>query len=125
MFAIFIVYVLLSYIQPGQIVPALAPYHVTFWVGMIGVAAAIWSLLGRRVELLGNLQLLALVVFTAVLAASLIVAERWLGAPILAIQKFGPCLTIFVLALCSVTSIAHLRIAAYGVVVLTMALMLQ
>jgi O-Antigen ligase len=125
MFAIFIVYVMLSYIQPGQIVPALAPYHVTFWVGMAGLAVAIGSPLGRRAELLANLQLWALVAFTAVLAVSLIIAERWLGAPILAIQKFGPCLTIFVLALCSVTSIAQLRVAADGVVVLTMALMLQ
>ncbi len=53
------------------------------------------------------------------------VAERWLGAPILAIQRFGPSLTILVLAICSVTSFVRLRIAAGCVVVLTMILMLQ
>ena len=64
-------------------------------------------------------------VFTAVMCASLMIAERWLGAPLLAIQRFGPSLTIFVLALCSVTSLRRLRIASGFVIVLTLLLTLQ
>lgn len=124
-FALFILYVVFSYINPGEIVPALAPYRLTYWVGMAGLAVAIASLLGRRGGLIANLQLWALIVFTAVMAVSLMIAERWLGAPILAIQRFGPSLTIFVLAMCSVTSLVRLGIAAGCVIVLTTALMVQ
>ena len=59
------------------------------------------------------------------MGVSLMVAERWLGAPILVMQRFGPSLTVFVLAMCSVTSIVRLRIAAGCVMVLTTILMLQ
>jgi O-Antigen ligase len=124
-FALFILYVVLAYIQPAEIVPALAPYRVTYWVGMAGLGAAIASLLRRRGDLVANLQLWVLVVFTAVMGVSLMTAERWLGAPILAVQRFGPSLTIFVLAMSSVTTLGRLRIAAGCLIVLTMTLMLQ
>ncbi|HEX2457748.1 MAG TPA: O-antigen ligase family protein [Vicinamibacterales bacterium] len=124
-FALFILYVVLAYIQPAEIVPALAPYRVTYWVGMAGLGAAIASLLRRREGLVANLQLWVLVVFTAVMGVSLMTAERWLGAPILAVQRFGPSLTIFVLAMSSVTTLVRLRIAAGCLIVLTMTLMLQ
>ncbi len=124
-FALFILYVVLAYVQPGEIVPALAPYRVTYWVGMAGLAVAIASLLGRRDDLVANLQLWALMVFAAVTCLSLMIAERWLGAPILVGQRLGPSLTIFVLALCSVTSVARLRIAAGCIIALTVILMLQ
>jgi hypothetical protein len=122
-FALFILYVVLAYIQPGEIVPELAPYRVTYWVGMAGLATAIVALLGRG--LFANLQLWALIAFTAVTAGSLVIAERWMGAPVLVLQRFGPSLTIFVLAMCSVTTLGRLRLAAGCVIVLTMALMLQ
>jgi putative inorganic carbon (hco3(-)) transporter len=124
-FALFILYVVLAYIQPGEIVPALAPYRVTYWVGMAGLAVAIVSLLGRRSDLVANLQLWVLTGFTAVMGASLMIAERWLGAPTLVLQRFGPSLTIFLLAMVSVTSFVRLRIAAACVIVLTMTVMLQ
>jgi hypothetical protein len=124
-FALFILYVVLSYIHPGEIVPALAPYRVAYWVGTCGLAVAIASFLVNRGALLANLQLRALIVFAAVMGVSLMVADRWLGAPILTLQRFGPSLTIFVLAICSVTSLFRLRIAVGCVIVLTMTLMLQ
>jgi hypothetical protein len=124
-FALFILYVVLSYIHPGEIVPALAPYRVAYWVGMAGLAVAIGSFLVRRGGLLASLQLGALIVFAAVMGVSLMVADRWLGAPILTLQRFGPSLTIFVLAICSVTSLFRLRVAAGCVIVLTMTLVLQ
>jgi O-Antigen ligase len=56
---------------------------------------------------------------------SLTIAEHWMGAPIMTLQRFGPSLTTFVLALCGVTSFARLRLAAGLVIVLTTALVLQ
>ncbi len=124
-FALFIVYVVLSYIHPGEIVPALAPYHVTYWVGMAGLAVAMMSLLARRSDRLTNLQFPALMIFAAVMGVSLMVAERWLGAPVMAMQRFGPSMAMFVLASCSVTSLRRMRIAAAAVVVLTIIATLQ
>jgi putative inorganic carbon (hco3(-)) transporter len=124
-FALFVLHVVLSYMHPGEIVPALAPYRIAYWVAMAGLAVAIGPLLTRRGGLLANLQLWVLIVFAAVMGVSLMVAERWLGAPVLAMQRFGPSLTIFVLAICSVKSLPKLRIAAGCVIVLTMTLMLQ
>lgn len=124
-FALFLLYVVVSYIHPGEIVPALAPYRITYWVGMAGLGVAAVSLLVRRAGPVVNLQLWTLIVFAGLMGVSLMVAERWLAAPIVTIQRFGPSLTIFVLAICSLTSIIRLRIAAGCVVVLTMILMLQ
>jgi hypothetical protein len=124
-FLFFIAYVALTYIQPGQIVPALAPYRVTFWVGIAGLVVAIVPLFGKRIGLVTNLQLLALVVFTVLMGVSLMIAERWPGAPVVVIQRFGPSFTIFVLALCSITSLARLRVAATGIIALTLTLTLQ
>jgi putative inorganic carbon (HCO3(-)) transporter len=124
-FALFLLFVVLSYIHPAEIVPALAEYRVTYWVGLAGLAVAFASLVGRNTDLRANLQLWMVIALATVMGASLMIAERWLGAPILAIQRFGPSLTILVLAVCSVTSFARLRIAAACVIVLTTALMLQ
>lgn len=124
-FALFIAYVVLSYIHPGEIVPALVSYRVTYWVGMVGLGVAAASLIARRDALIANLQLWALLVFAAILGLSLMVAERWFGAPLLALQRFGPSLAIFVLAICGVTTLARLRLVAGCVIALTLTLAVQ
>lgn len=123
--ALFFSYVVLAYLQPGELVPALAPYRLAFWTGLAGLGVALVSQLARRGGQAANLQLWLLLAFTAVAALSLMIAERWPGAPIAVLQRFGPSLTIFALALCSVTSLARLRLAAGCVVLVTMMLMLQ
>ena len=124
-FALFILYVALSYLYPGELLPELAPYRVTYWVGTAGLAAAIASHLWRKQGPVTNIQLWLLLLFTAVMGLSLAIAEEWLGAPITALQRFGPSLTMFVLAMCTVTSLARLRIAVGCVIALTIVLMLQ
>jgi putative inorganic carbon (hco3(-)) transporter len=124
-FALFILYVALTYLHPGQIVPALAPYRITYWVGMAGLVVAIGSLLTRKGSPLASVQLGALIVFTAVMAVSLMLAERWLSAPLQTLPRFAPSLTMFLLAMCSVTSLRRLRIVLGCVIVLTTALMVQ
>jgi putative inorganic carbon (HCO3(-)) transporter len=124
-FTLFVLYVVLSYIHPAQMLPALAPYRVTYWVAMAGLVIAIASLLARRKQLAANLQLWIVIGFTAVMVVSLVIAERWLGAPIQVFQRFGPSLAIFLLALCGVTSLARFRVTAACVIVLTTILVLQ
>jgi putative inorganic carbon (HCO3(-)) transporter len=124
-FALFILYLVLTYINPAEIEPALAPYRLTYWVGIAGLGSALASLVASRGRPLANLQLWALTVFTVVMIVSLQIAERWLGAPLLVLQRFGPALTKFVLAICGVNSLGQLRLAAGGIIVLTTALVLQ
>jgi len=124
-FALFILYVVLSYVHPGEIIPALAPHHVAYWVGSAGLAVSVASLALKRDTRLANPQLVVLTVFTAVMALSLMVAERWLGAPVSTLQRFGPSLTMFILALCTVTSSRRMRITAACIIVLTIALLVQ
>ena len=76
---------------PVRSYPALAPYRVAYWIGLAGAGRrdrARFS--GEKTGRVANLQLWGVVVFTAVMGVSLMVAERWLGAPILAMQRFGP-----------------------------------
>jgi putative inorganic carbon (hco3(-)) transporter len=124
-FTLFVVYVVLSYIHPGQLVPALAPYRVTYWVAAAGLAVAIASLLANRKHLAANLQLWGVIGFTIVMVVSLTIAERWLGAPIMVLQRFGPSLAIFLLAICGVTSLARFRTTTACVIGLTTILVLQ
>jgi hypothetical protein len=124
-FALFILYVVLSYIHPAEIVPALAPYAITYWVGIAGLILAIGSLVAQRSGLVANLQLRILTVFATAMTLSLVIADRWMGAPIVAMQRFGPSLAMFVLAMCSVTSLSRLRLAAGCVIALSVMLALQ
>jgi O-antigen ligase len=123
-FLLFVLYVVLAYLQPGELIPVLAPYRITYWVGMTGLAVAFVSLLRGGITA-ASVQLWALVAFTAVMGLSLAVAKRWPGAPLDAVLRFGPSLTMFVLALCSITSLRRLRAAASIVLALTVVLVLQ
>ena len=119
-FALFILYVLLTYIHPGQIVPELGPYRITYWVGIAGLVVSIAALAQRRDGPGASLQLWLVSGFTVVTMVSLLVAERWLAAPIVTLQRFGPSLTTFVLVVASVTSMLRFRIAVGCIVALTM-----
>jgi len=123
-FGLFILYVVLSYVHPAEIAPALASYRIAYWVGLAGLAVAIATLLVTG-GLRASLQLWAIGIFTMVMAVSLMVADRWLGAPILTLRQFGPSLTIFILAIGTVTSLSRLRVAVACVIGLMTALTLQ
>ncbi len=58
-------YVVLSYIHPGEIVPALAPYRITYWVGIGGAGRRGRLVLVRRAGPVANLQLWTLIILRA------------------------------------------------------------
>jgi hypothetical protein len=124
-FALFLLYVVLSYIHPGEILPVLAPYHVAYWVGTIGLAGASMSFVWKHDHRNASLQLWAVAAFAIVAAVSLVLAERWLGAPILIARRFGPSAAMFALGLFGVTSLRRLRITAACIVALTAILVVQ
>jgi hypothetical protein len=124
-FALFVLYLVLAYIQPGEMIPALAPYRLAYWAGLAGLAVGVLSIAGKPGKASGHLQLWTLIAFTTVMCVSLVIAERWPGAPALILQRFGPSLTMFVLAMSGVTSLGRLRVAAGCVILVTTALALQ
>jgi hypothetical protein len=124
-FTLFILYIVLSYIHPGEIIPSLALYRVAYWIGMVGLAVALASFVRERGRALVNLQVHVLAAFAAVTAASLMLADRWLGAPLLVMQRFGPSVAMFLLALAGITSMSRLRATVVCIVGLTMLLVAQ
>ena len=124
MFALFLLYVTVLFVYPGEIFPELAPYRVSYWIGMMGLAVSAVHLVVRRAPLFVP-QLWLLLAFTAMLGISLMVAEHWPGASLFALQRFGPSLTMFVLALTAVTSLRRFRIAVVYAVGLMLVVLLQ
>jgi putative inorganic carbon (hco3(-)) transporter len=124
-FVIFLIYVVVVYVYPGEIFPALAPYRITYWVGVSGLAfSALW-LVFKRSSPLATIQLWFLAALTLTLAVSRMIGEGYVGAFVPALKQFGPSLAMFVITLCSVDSLRKLRIAAACIAFLSLALVLQ
>jgi hypothetical protein len=124
-FTLFILYVVLSYVHPGEIAPALASYRVAYWIGSAGLLVASASFVARKGRGLATLQLAGLAAFVIATCASLMLADRWLGAPVLVIQRFGPSIAMFVLATAGVGSLRRFRLASNCIVALTLILAIQ
>jgi len=124
-FALLIVYVFLSYVYPGQLFPALAPYRFTYWVGITGLVFCMFWLVFKRSSVLTTLQFWFLLVFTLILALSRMLGERWWGAAVPAVNQFGPSLAMFLLTVCAVDTIRKMRIVAACVAVLSVILVAQ
>lgn len=124
-YLIFLVYVALVYVYPGEVFPALAPYRITYWVGISGLAfAALW-LTFKRSSALRTPQFWFLLLFTGVLAVSRMLGERWFGAVVPAMNQFGPSLAMFMLGVAAVDSFRRLRITAACVALVSVALAAQ
>ncbi len=123
-FPLFLLYVLVSYLYPAELFPALAPYRLTYWIGTIGLAAGVLTLIFRRAAL-ATWQTRLLFAFTATMCLSLMIVNRWPGAPLVVFERFGPSLTMFLLAVSAVTSLSRLRIAAACLIVASLVLVVQ
>jgi putative inorganic carbon (hco3(-)) transporter len=123
-FPIFLVYLAFSYIFPAEVFPALIPYRIPYWFGVVGMILCALDLLVRR-EPLHRPQFWFLSMFVGMLGISLMVAEHWPGAPIAAATRFAPSFTMFTLALFSVTSLRRLKIAVGTMMVCSLFLAAQ
>lgn len=116
-FFLFLLYLAASYIFPGELFPELAPYRITFWIGVLSLVVSVLTLAP-----VGKLTIRALPIglvggFILCMMLSEMWADSWMGAPLNVMQQFGPALTLFLLAIWNVTSLTRLRITA-GVLVL-------
>jgi len=124
-FALFALYVLLSYVYPGEIFPVLAPFRITFLVALTGLGCAALWLMFKRSAQITTIQLWFLLAFTLTSVISRMIGEAWLGAVVPAMTRFGPSLAMFVITLCSVNSLRKLRAASACIVLLSLMLVLQ
>src|ERR1017187_1918786 len=98
-FSLYLLYLALTFIFPGELFPELAPYRITLWVGVLGLLVSVLTLAPT-----GKLSLLTLPVILTVgvvlsMMLSVMWAERWLGAPMYIFEHFGPTLTLFLLTI--------------------------
>jgi len=124
-FFLFLLYLTATYIFPGEIFPELAPYRITFWLGVLSLAVSVLTLAptGKLTIRAAPIGLVAGLILSMMLSEMW--ADRWLGAPLHVMQQFGPALTLFLLAIWNVTSLARLRITAGLMVLLAMILVGQ
>src|ERR1019366_5026659 len=121
-FFFFLLYLAVMYLFPGELFPALVPYRITLWLGVLGLVISVLTLapIGKLTIRALPIALVTGLVLSMML--SLMWAERWLGAPLHVMQVFGPALTLFLLAVWNVNSLRRLRIT--GAVLLLLAMVL-
>jgi O-Antigen ligase len=124
-FAFFLLYLVVSYINPADIFPVLAPYRVAFSLGLIGLFFAVGSCVRRSGAPFRNVQIWMLIGLTLTMSLSRMLADHWLGAPVAVIGRFGSSLTMFVVTICAIDSLRKIRITAICIVLLSMVLLLQ
>ena len=124
-FVLLLLYITLTYVFPAELFPELAAFRITYWVGMAGLAIAAVSLVFKRSTPLAAPQFWQIVAFTLALGASTLVAEQWLYAPVMALQRFGPSLAMFILTVWAVDSLSKLRIAVIWIVFLSLVVLAQ
>jgi putative inorganic carbon (HCO3(-)) transporter len=124
-FFLFLLYLIVSYLNPAEIFPVLGPYHVAFWIGIIALVFATGRCIARSGAPLLSAQIWMLAGFTLIMSVSRVIADNWLGAPVAVVDRFGPSLTMFVLAVFAVDSIRKLRAAGICIVLLSMSLLAQ
>jgi hypothetical protein len=125
MFAITLLYIFLSYVYPGEIFPALAPYRIPLFVGIVGMAFSLiraWVTGRLRV---GGAQVLMLAGFTVTMMVSLILADHWFGGAFEVVQDFGVAITMFLLVIWNVDTLKKAKVVIVMMIVLSVGLAVQ
>ena len=124
-FVFFLLYLATTYIFPGELFPALIPYRLTLWFGVLGLVISVVTLAPVGKLTLRALPIALVVGLILSMILSVMWADRWLGAPLFVIQQFGPALTLFLLAVWNITSLRRLRITAAVMVCLIVGLSIE
>jgi hypothetical protein len=124
-FIFFLLYLAATYLFPGELFPALIPYRITLWLGVLGLVVSVLTLAPTGKLIIRALPIALLTGLVLSMLLSVMWADRWLGAPLQVMQKFGPALTLFFLAVWNVNSLRRLRITAAVMVLMAMVLVGQ
>lgn len=116
-FALFIVYLALNFLRPGELYPQLAPYQVMdIAIVLAGLGAAGAILLGRAPNLRVPQPYLVLA-FTFWAMFSIVAAVRWPGGSLVALTGLAPSVALFALVYLNLDTLARVR-ATCGVLAL-------
>jgi putative inorganic carbon (hco3(-)) transporter len=118
-----VLFLLLAYISPMEIFPAIAPYRPQIFMAVLALVAGIPSALRNPYNLRVPQAYLLLGMFGAVAFSRL--ANRFLGASVSAIIEFSTAALCFYFVLFNANSIRLLRVLAATVVAIAIYLTLQ
>lgn len=108
-FALFLLYVFLSFFRPIELfAPDLGVYRPMMWLWAIAFILALGRAVARKEMAARKLHLGLLTALGAAIAISQI-AAGWSGGAISSLSEFSPAAMLFVLAILNVTSMARLR----------------
>ena len=124
-FIFFLLYLAVTYLFPAELFPELVPYRITLWLGVLGLVVSVLTLAPSGKLTIRALPIALLSGLVLSMMLSVVWADRWLGAPLQVMQKFGPALTLFFLAVWNVNSLRRLRITAAVMVLMAMVLVGQ
>jgi len=125
-FLLTVLFMIASYLRPGDLSVELSALRIPFWVGNFGmVAGSAGTLFGGRTSVWKAPQLHFLLGFVGVLVLSPILARHWVGGALDAFSTFSTAVIGYVLIVFAVDTISKLRILAILLAVLSIALVIQ
>ena len=107
-FSLTIVYILLIYITPAEVVPALAPLRIQVLVVALAGLASVPALMSGTLRFRGP-QLYLLAALAAAIALSILLGQRWPGGVLTAWLGFLPSAAVFLLIIVNVDSLPRLQ----------------
>jgi O-antigen ligase len=106
-FALTILYVLLSYLSPEELVPVLAPYHIQLVIAVLALLASTPGLLNAGIEKLFSFYCLLAVLFLVLFSST------WNNGPGLGLRAFGDFganSVVFLLVIANCQSLRRMKI---------------
>jgi putative inorganic carbon (hco3(-)) transporter len=125
-FVLLLLYLLVSYVRPGEFNFALAPLKITFFAGLIALLASAARLLVPGPRFLSKApQIYMLFGFLLTIMASRLIVLHWVRGAFLAGQEFFIALIGCILIILNVDTLPRLRILAGALCLLTLFVALE
>jgi O-antigen ligase len=125
-FFITTLFMIASYLRPGDLSTELATLRIPFWLGNIGMVTGGWGVVfSGRTSIWRSPQLLLLLSFFGVLVMSPILVRGWMGGAVDAFTSFSTSIIGYVLVVLTVNTLGKLRVLAVLLCVLSLVLVAQ
>jgi hypothetical protein len=112
-FFLTLIYICIAYLSPASLLPELAQYRIQLYIAILALLACIPTLLKSRA--FSEPQLWLLCAFTLSASLSRMIAQRWIGGSILALETLVPNVIPLVLLGLTCTNLRRLRIFAISI----------
>ena len=125
-FALLLVYLVLSYLRPVDLIPGFAEYRIPFVVAIAGLIMSMFRLFLRGFDFLARSpQVYFLLAFLGIVTVSPLLAQGWVGGAVDAFESFTSNMIGSLLIIANVDTIRRLRIVAATICVLSLILVAQ